>query len=148
MFGETQFAPFAISHAKINRSTSFTVDAGSLAANNEFAIQDSYIIAPSLSSVVDGTSVKVTVAVREGADDEGLIIQAKVPTAQPLTLGPKIASAQIALKKAATTKGPAGFALWEGSVGVDRPTGAVSVRLVRDGETLDTLLLDGGIAGW
>ncbi|KAI1368881.1 heme peroxidase [Xylaria arbuscula] len=173
VFGETQYAPFAIAHAKIARSTSFTVDvnvdvdAGSSlpanthanvnanADNNEFAIQDSYIIAPSLSSVVvddDGPSVKVTVAVREGADDTGLSVVATVPTAQPLTLGPKMVSAEITLTKATTAamaaSAPAGFALWEGSVDIEQPTGAVSMRLVRDGETLDTLLLGGGIAGW
>ncbi|KAI0517284.1 heme peroxidase [Xylaria bambusicola] len=153
IFGETQFAPFVIAHSKIDRSTSFTVDADGLNtdnANNEFAIQDSYLIIPSLSSVIGGSSVKVTVAMRDDANnDTELSVLATVPTAQPLTLGPKMVSAKIALERiAATASGPNGFTLWEGSTDIDRPTGAVSVRLVRDGETLDTLLLDGGVAGW
>ncbi|KAK5632430.1 hypothetical protein RRF57_008144 [Xylaria bambusicola] len=151
IFGEMQFAPFAIAHSKIDGSSSFTVDVGELSTDdNEFAIRDSYIIIPSLSSVISGSSVKVTVAVRDSAnDDTKSSVLATVPTAQPLTLGPKMVSSKIALEKVvAKTGGLAGFTLWEGSADIDQPTGAVSVRLVRDGEMLDTLLLDGGVAGW
>ncbi|KAI1281712.1 heme peroxidase [Xylaria sp. FL0933] len=144
VFGETQFAPFAIAHSKIHKSTSFSVVALGLETNH-FEIQDDYTIVPSLSSA-EGASVKVTIAVRDGADDAGLSALATVPTLQPLTLGPKMTSAEIELTKGAA--GPSGFRLWQGDATVEKPTGAVSVRLVRDGETLDTLLLDAGIAGW
>ncbi|KAI0428750.1 heme peroxidase [Xylaria sp. FL1042] len=144
VFGATQFASFAIAHSKIAGSTSFSIVAVGLEAN-QFGIQDSYAIVPSLSSA-EGTSVKVTIALRDGADDAGLSAQVTVPTLQPLTLGPKMTSAVIELTKGAA--GPSGFTLWQGDAIVEQPTGAVSVRLVRDGETLDTLLLDGGIAGW
>ncbi|KAI1426306.1 heme peroxidase [Xylaria sp. FL1777] len=145
VYGVTYFAPFAIAHSKIAGSTSFTVvTTGGLAAS-KFKIQDNYAIVPSLSSA-NGASVKVTIAVQKGADDSGLSAQVTVPTAQPLTLGPKMTSAEIKLTKG--PGGPKGFTLWQGSADVEQPTGAVSVRLVRDGTTLDTLLLDGGIAGW
>lgn len=105
---------------------------------------------PSLSSV-NGTVVNLTVAVREGAADSGLSARVTVPAAQPLTLGPKMTSADIKLTKK-RSGGPIntrGFALWQGEADVpQQPTGAVSIRLLRDGETLDTLLLGGGVAGW
>ncbi|KAI0911759.1 heme peroxidase [Ustulina deusta] len=155
VFGETRFAHFAIDHSKIAGSSSFSVVvAGGLSGtnnndnnndNNKFEIQDDYVIAPSLSSV-EGTSVKVTIAVRKGADDSGLSARITVPTVQPLTLGPTMRSAEITLGKGAG--GPGGFTLWQGNASIEQPTGAVSVRLVRGERTLDTLLLDGGIAGW
>ncbi len=155
VFGATRFAHFAIDHSKIAGSSSFSVVvAGGLSGtnnndnnnhNSKFEIQDDYVIAPSLSSV-EGTSVKVTIAVRKGADDSGLSARITVPTVQPLTLGPTMRSAEITLEKGAG--GPGGFTLWQGNASIEQPTGAVSVRLVRGERTLDTLLLDGGIAGW
>ncbi|KAI1311710.1 heme peroxidase [Xylaria venustula] len=144
--GTTSYAPFAIPHAKLAGVSSFSVLTHNNTTSAEFAIQDDYAIAPSQSST-SGTSVKVTVAVRDGADASNLSIKLTVPTLQPLTLGPKITSAGIELAKGAGT-GPSGYTLWQGTATVERPTGAVSVRLVKDGETLDTLLLSGGVAGW
>ncbi|KAI0449173.1 heme peroxidase [Xylaria acuta] len=145
VFGETQFAPFVIDHSRIGDSSSFSIVAGGLEAK-KFNIQDSYFIVPTLSTVEGGTSVKVTIAARKGAKDSGLSARIIVPTAQPLTLGPKMSSAEIKLQK--ITGGPSGFVLWQGNADIEQPTGAVSIRLVRDGKTLDTLLLDGGVAGW
>ncbi|KAI0102417.1 heme peroxidase [Nemania sp. FL0031] len=144
VFGTTQFAPFAIDHAHISSSSSFSILGANLPAN-KFTIQDSSFIVPSLSTV-EGTSAKVTIAVKKGAKDAGLSAQITVPTAQPLTLGPKMVSTSIGLTKAAG--GPGGFTFWQGNVDIEQPTGAVSIRLVRDTETLDTLLLDAGVAGW
>ncbi|RYC61051.1 hypothetical protein CHU98_g5166 [Xylaria longipes] len=144
VFGETQFAPFVIDHSRIGGSSSFSIVAGGLEAET-FDIQDNYSIVPSLSTV-QGTSVKVTMAVREGVRDSGLSANITVPTAQPLTLGPKMNSSEIKLQK--ITGGPKGFVLWQGNADIEQLTGAVSIRLTRDGETIDTLLLDGGVAGW
>ncbi|KAI0485738.1 heme peroxidase [Xylaria cf. heliscus] len=146
VFGSTQFAPFIIDHSRISGSSSFSIVARGLEAE-KFDIQDDYSIVPSLSTVEDGgTSVKVTIAVRKGAKDSGLSARITVPTTQPLTLGPKISSAEITLRK--VSGGPSGFVLWQGNADIQQPTGAVSIRLARDGEILDTLLLDGGVAGW
>jgi hypothetical protein len=93
----------------------------------------------------------MTVAVREGdmISVGSLSGQVTVPTAQPLTLGPKMTSVGMKLEKKEGLDGfIRGFALWQGSADIEQPTGAVSVRLVGAGETLDTLLLDGGVAGW
>ncbi|KAI0192223.1 heme peroxidase [Xylaria flabelliformis] len=144
VFGETQFAPFMIDHARIGASSSFSIGAGGLAAET-FNIQDSYFIIPSLSTV-NGTSVEMTIAAKKGANDSGLSARITVPTAQPLTLGPKSSLVEIKLHR--LSGGPSGFVLWRGNTDIEQPTGAVSIRLIRDGETLDTLLLDGGVAGW
>ncbi|KAI1132648.1 heme peroxidase [Nemania abortiva] len=144
VFGTTHFAPFTVDHSRITGSSYWTTSGARLSAN-KFAIQDSYFIVPSLSTVA-GVSAKVTIAVKKGAKDSGLSANITVPTAQPLTLGPKMVSAEIKLSKVAG--GPSGFTLWQGNAAIGQPTGAVSVRLVRDAETLDTLLLDAGVAGW
>jgi hypothetical protein len=147
VFGSTQFAPFAIDHARIGSSSSFSIVSGAGPAAAKFALQDGYFIVPSLSGV-DGTAATVTVAVKNGARDAGLLSAViTVPAAQPLTLGPKMVSAAIGLTKVAG--GPSGFALWQGNADIEQPTGAVSVRLVNGNqETLDTLLMDAGVAGW
>lgn len=88
----------------------------------------------------------MTIAVRKGAKDSGLSARITVPTAQPLTLGPKLSSAETKLQR--VSGGPSGFVLWQGNADVEQPTGAVSIRLLRDGKTLDTLLLNGGVTGW
>lgn len=145
VFGSTQFAPFAIDHSRIGSSSSFSI-VGSGGPAVKFAIQGDHFIVPSLSAV-DGTSAKVTVAVRNGARDAALSALITVPTAQPLTLGPKMVSTAIGLSR--VPGGPSGFALWQGNVDIEQPTGAVSVRLVSNSkETLDTLLFDAGVAGW
>ncbi|KAI1753198.1 heme peroxidase [Xylaria castorea] len=144
VFGETQFASFVIDHSKIGGSSSFSIVIGGLEAET-FNIQDDYSIVPSLSTV-NGTSVEMTVAVKKGANGSGLSARITVPTAQPLTLGPKTSVAEIKLQK--IPGGPSGFVLWHGNADIEQPTGAVSIRLMRDGETLDTLLLDDGVAGW
>lgn len=146
IFGETQFAPFAIDHSRISGASSFSIVSGNGIPAEKFAIQDDYFVVPSLSSV-QGTVINVTIAVRKGAADSGLSAWATVPTAQPLTLGPKMTSAEMKLRKGPA--GTGGFALWQGDADIEQqPTGAVSLRLLRDRKTLDTLFLDGGVAGW
>ncbi|KAI0438704.1 heme peroxidase [Xylaria telfairii] len=145
VFGETQFAPFAIDHSRIGGSSSFSIVAGGL-GTKKFDIQDDYFIVPSLSTVEGDTLVKATIAVRKGAKDSGLSARITVPTAQLLTLGPKLSSAAIELQR--VPGGPSGFVLWQGNADVEQPTGAVSIRLLREGNTLDTLLLNGGVTGW
>ncbi|KAI0407977.1 heme peroxidase [Xylaria palmicola] len=144
VFGETQFARFAIDRSRISGASSFSVAAEGLQPQ-KFDLQDDHFIVPSLTAI-RGASVTVTIAVRTGTPASGLSADIAVPVAQPLTLGPKVRSAEVKLEKGPA--GPRGFALWQGTIDVEQPTGAVSIRLVRDGKTLDTILLSGGVAGW
>ncbi|RWA03759.1 hypothetical protein EKO27_g11346, partial [Xylaria grammica] len=157
VYGTAYYGSFTAPHTSVSNATSFRVLTAQIppstapSSSSSFAIQSTYAILPSqttFSSSSNGT-INLTIAVRAGAATTDLSARITVPVAQPLTLGPKLRTAEVKLEKGGEGEEPGGYTLWRGGVTVEEaPTGAVSVRLVRGGETLDTLLLDVGVAGW
>ncbi|KAI0414045.1 heme peroxidase [Xylaria grammica] len=155
--GTAYYGSFTALHTSISNATSFRVLTAQIPpstapSSSSFAIQSTYAILPSQTTFSPSSStINLTVAVRAGAATTDLSAHITAPVAQPLTLGPGLRAAEVELEKGGEGEeaGPSGYALWRGSVDLEEaPTGAVSVRLVRGGETLDTLLLDAGVAGW
>lgn len=164
VFGKTRYAPFTIDREKVVGSASFTITTAAGAVET-FSIRDDYFIVPSQTTISStggaSSQVSVTIAVRDGMEMSNLSVRIATPITQPLTLGPRIEVTSVELepveKEGERENSPVvGFALLRASVDVDeRPVGAVSLRLVRGGgaekeeeETLDTLLLGAGVAGW
>ncbi|KAI1330774.1 heme peroxidase [Xylariaceae sp. FL0255] len=146
-FGSTTLATFLINRAKIAGSLSFTVLVSG-AKKATFDIQDGIFIIPSMTTAT-GVETSVTVAVAKSLNISALSAQVAVPMLQPLTLGPKINTLDVELESAEELLSVLGdYELWKGSIDISQPTGAVNVRVISGGQTLDSLLVNSGVAGW
>jgi len=146
IFGTTTYFPFSVSNTAALTS-SITVSGSAIPATT-FSLPTQAAIIPSLTTVT-GSIVNATVAVLQGSCSD-YSVQIAAPVVQAFTLAPKIVSSTLMVKQlglqgwSGIQGGLCGGVLDLGSV----PTGLVSVRVVKQGNVLDTLMVSGGLAGW
>lgn len=146
IFGNTTFFPFSIS-GKDTLTSSFTVSGPSIPAKT-FQLPTQAAVIPSLTSLT-GSSLNATVAILQGKCSD-YSVEVAAPVKQLLTLAPRITAATLTLRSL-------GLSGWSGVQGGlcggavdlgDVPTGLVSVKVSKQGKLLDTLMVNGGNAGW
>jgi hypothetical protein len=96
---------------------------------------------------LSGTTLNTTIAISAGRSCNDLTVEIAAPLTQPGTLAPLTSRKSIVANK--EVKGIDGFAFCQaGAVLEDVPTGLVSIKVIVQGSVADTLLVNGGRAGW
>lgn len=140
-YGITSYFPFSLAGFD-PQSTRFVVSGPGIQSET-FAVQTNAFVVPSLTTAA-GRVINASIAVL--ADFAPYSVQLSAPVPQQGTLGPKIVETSMAMAGAGQT---AGFGLWQGAVMLDQtPTGLVGVKIMRDGDVVDMLMVNAGAAGW
>ena len=145
-YGITTYFPFSLSGPAIQNATSFSVQAPNV-PEQTFRIDSQAFVVPSLT-VLSGTALNATIALcSKFTSCEDLTVHIAAPLEQHGTLAPKINGMDLVVSKA--TKKKRVCTLCRGQVILqDVPTGLVTVEALLDGKVVDTLLVNGGQAGW
>jgi hypothetical protein len=145
VFGRTTYFPFLISGPGLRNATSFSVT-GSTISEHTFSYDRKVFIVPS-STTLEGDTVDATVAIPTSQACDEYKLKLSSPFRQQGTLAPKMSDMDVELDEA--TGSGANYTLCRG-VGVlgDVPTGLVTVKIFDGEEVVDTLLVNGGNAGW
>ncbi|RMZ68046.1 WSC domain-containing [Pyrenophora seminiperda CCB06] len=143
-YGVTTYFPFSLSKSSIKKVTSFSVSGAGV--QQKFPIGSPSFVVPSLTAL-EGKSVNVTVAVPASDLCDELTVRIAAPFPQPGTLAPKVDEKIVSVSQA--IKKSDGYKLCVGTELLDKlPTGLLVVRALKGQTIVDTLLVDGGMAGW
>jgi hypothetical protein len=146
VFGRTIYFPFSLAGAILRNATSFSVTGASI-SDHVFQYDSRVFIVPSLTAL-EGSTIIATVAVPPSQTCEDLTLKVSAPLTQQGTLAPKMSEMTVKLQGA--TGGDINdyrFCRGVGGLG-GVPTGLVTVKALLGGEIADTLLVNGGNAGW
>jgi hypothetical protein len=136
------YFPFTTSGAHIRDADSFSVVTAS-EEEHSYNITSHTFVVPSWTTL-SSTALNVTVA---SSSCDGLEVQVAAPFTQMGTLAPRIKDSGVAVRQVAGDVD--GYAICNGLLGLDHvPTGLVAVKAVVGGEVVDTLMVNGGAAGW
>ena len=137
----TRYYSFSLTGPILANATSFSV------ADHVFQYSSRLFIIPSLTALEDST-ITATVAVPPSQACEDLTLKISVPFTQQGTLAPKISEMVVELK-GVTGSGNDEYRFCRG-VGVlgGIPTGLITVKALLGAEVADTLMVNGGAAGW
>jgi hypothetical protein len=145
MYGTTTYFPFSIAALSIRNATSFSITAPSI-SKQRFPITSQIFVVPSLTTL-SGRTLNATVAISASISCDNLAVRIAAPFTQPGTLAPKISDMELEL--GVLTGQADGYGLCHGVRGLDDvPTGAVTIKVSTGGHVVDTLLVNGGAAGW
>ncbi|KAI4652667.1 uncharacterized protein J4E79_008974 [Alternaria viburni] len=137
-YGTTTYFPFSLSGPAIQNATSFAIQAPE-APEQTFRIDSQTFVVPSLTDL-SGTALNATIALcTRFTSCEDLTVHIAAPLEQHGTLAPKINGMNLVVSKATKKKRV---------ILQDVPTGLVTVEALLDGKVVDTLLVNGGQAGW
>ena len=143
-YGISMYFPFSLSGPSIRNATSFSVSGAGV--QQKFSISSQAFVVPSLT-VLEGNLVNVTVAISLSNSCDDLTVRITAPFTQPGTLAPKMSEKHISVS--AGTKEADGYKLCATSDVLDKmPTGLLTVKALIGETIVDTLLVDGGMAGW
>jgi hypothetical protein len=142
---DTTHFPFLISGPRLRNATFFSIT-GSTISEQTFSYDSNVYVVPSLTTL-EGTTFDTTVAIPASQACEKYKLKLSSPFRQQGTLAPKMSEMDIEVDEA--TGSGAGYRFCRG-VGVlnDVPTGLVTVKILDGEEVVDTLLVNGGNAGW
>jgi hypothetical protein len=139
-YGTATYYPFSISGGVARNATSFSIQGKS------FSIQSEVFISPSDTSI-SGDTLNVSVAVLPTTGCEDVKAEVAVPVTQQGTLAPKIITQDLSVTD--TAKNLDGYNICKGATRLAQvPRGAVTVKILKDAETVDTFLVSGPAAGW
>lgn len=145
IYGTTSYFPFSLSGPTIRDATSFLVYGPGI-SESTFPITSQAFFVPSLTAL-EGSSINVTIAITESKSCSDLAVRLAAPFVQHDTLAPKMHETSIAVGKATAVLDD--YTLCHGlTVLQDVPTGLVGAEALIGGEVLDTLMVNGGMAGW
>jgi hypothetical protein len=145
VYGTTSYFPFSLSGPSIRNSTSFSITAPSI-SKQSFPITSQIFVVPSLTTI-SGSTLNTTVAVPASSSCDDLAVRIAAPFTQPRTLAPKIGDMEIDLGVLSGQKDGYTFCHGVRELG-NVPTGMVTIKLSAGGHVIDTLLVNGGVAGW
>jgi hypothetical protein len=145
VFGRTTYFSFALSGPTIRNATSFTVSDGSI-SDHVFPFNSWSFIVPGSTSL-KGNAINATVAIPKLDECARFGLSISTPMTQQGTLAPRLSEMAIELK--AATGGGNDYRLCTAEVILDgMPTGFVTAKLLNEDKVVDTMLLNGGNAGW
>jgi hypothetical protein len=143
-YGVTTYFPFSLSGPLIQNATSFSVSGAGI--QQDFDISSRVFVVPSLTAL-ESKTVNVTVAVSASSSCEDLTVRIAAPFTQPGTLAPKLSQKEVAVSALPGVLD--GYKLCSSNSVLDAvPTGLLTVEALLGGKVVDTLLVDGGRAGW
>ena len=143
-YGVATYFPFSLSGASIHNATSFSLSGAGI--QQEFQISSQRFVVPSLTAL-EGKSVNVTVAISVLDSCDDLTVRIAAPFTQPGTLAPKVDEKHVSMSSA--TKEADEYKLCVGTELLDKfPTGLLIVEVLVGETIVDSLLVDGGMAGW
>jgi hypothetical protein len=127
----------------IRNATSFSV------AGQSFPIHSEIFTIPSLTALSKGV-LTTTIAIALSRSCGDFAVEIAAPFSQASSLAPKIHIKEVGpgalVRKAGVFDN---YALCETSWQMDdSSTGAIAVKVLVGGKVVDTLLVDGGVAGW
>ncbi|KAF2109397.1 heme peroxidase [Lophiotrema nucula] len=138
-YGTTTYFPFSIDDPSIGKAKSFSI------AGQTFSLQGESFIVPS-TSTLSGTTLNIIVAIQQSRPCNDFTLETASPEVRQGTLAPRIVEGTAAFQKA---PGLSGYQLCQSVAQLDQEsTGLVSVKLLESGVLVDTLLVNGGKAGW
>jgi hypothetical protein len=144
-YGTTSYFPFSLSGPSIRNTTSFSVYGPSI-SEQTFQIVSEMFLVPSLTAL-RSSSINVTIAMANLQSCSDSTVLAAAPFAQPGTLAPRMS--EISMSTGEATAVLDGYTLCQSlAVLQDVPTGLVRVQASVGREAVDTLLINGGTAGW
>jgi hypothetical protein len=144
-FGILTYFPFSVAGAHMGNATSFSISTA-LAVVQSFAITSQTFVVPSLTTLL-GKTLNATIAIAASRSCDDVRVQVAAPFPQIGTLAPKINEKEISVSQLADRMD--GYALCHGLVELEKvPTGSVTLKAVLGGDAVDTLLVNGGAAGW
>ncbi|KAK1910799.1 hypothetical protein P3342_008679 [Pyrenophora teres f. teres] len=143
-YGVTTYFPFSVSGASTRNVTSFSVSGSGV--QQTFPISSQSFVVPSLTSL-ERTSLNVTVAISASSSCDDLTVHIAAPFPQLGTLAPKMREDHISMS--AAEKEFDGYKLCMGTELLDKsPTGLLIVEALIRETIVDSLLVNGGMAGW
>jgi hypothetical protein len=143
--GRTSYFPFSLSGPRVRNATYFSVS-GSTIAEHVFQYDSRIFIVPSLTSL-EGNTVNTTIAVLKLDDCQKFKLSISTPLAQQGTLAPKMNEMFVELKEGEDSGNDYRICTAVGILdGVS--TGLVTVKVLDGEKVVDTLLVNGGNAGW
>jgi hypothetical protein len=144
-YGGTNYFPFETVGVHLRNATSFAVRA-SATATQTFPISSYTFIIPILTTL-SGSTVNISIAIKPSRSCEEFAVEVAAPFAQAGTLAPKIRKDTISLGQ--TENAIDGYDICHEILELNHvPTGLTIVTVAEGGKTIDTLLLNGGSAGW
>jgi hypothetical protein len=144
-YGGTRYFPFETVGVHLGNATSFSVKSPASAVQI-FVISSHTFIIPSLTTLSDSV-VNIAVASKPSRSCANFAVEIAVPYSQPGTLAPKITKDRVSLSQ--TKDDIDGYVICYGVLDLKHvPTGMTIVTVAEGGTTIDTLLLNGGTAGW
>jgi hypothetical protein len=145
VFGRTIYFPFSLSGPSIRNASSFSVSSSTI-SEHVFQYDSQTFIVPSLTSF-KANVINSTVAISKLNDCQKFKLSISAPLTQQGTLAPKLSETFVELKGA--TGSGKDYRVCS-AVGVLHgvPTGLVTVKLLVGENVVDTLLINGGNAGW
>ena len=145
-YGTTTYFPFSLSGPAIQNATSFYVQSSKV-PEQTFRIDSQAFVVPSLT-VLSDTALNTTIALcTRFRSCEDLAVHIVAPLTQHGTLAPKMNGMDIVVSKAIEEKRVCTLCRGQ-AILQDVLTGLVTVEALLDGKVVDTLLVNGGQAGW
>jgi hypothetical protein len=144
-YGTTTYFPFESTREGVGNASTFEIT-GDIAQKRSFAISSEIFVVPSLTSL-SGTTLNATIAISAGRSCNDLKFEIAAPLTQLGTLAPLTSRKTVVVDR--EVEGMDGFAFCQVvAVLEDVPTGLVSIKVIVQGSVADTLLVNGGKAGW
>jgi hypothetical protein len=145
VFGTTTYFPFSLSGSTIWNTTSFTVS-GSTISEHVFQHDSRIFIVPSMTYLND-ENINATIAISKLDNCTKFKLSISTSSTQQGTLAPKMSKQVVELKEAAGSGNDYRVCTAE-SVLKGVPTGLVTLNVLAGEKVVDTLLVNGGNAGW
>jgi hypothetical protein len=144
-YGITSYFPFSLSGPTTRNGTSFSVY-GPDVPEEVFRLTGRVFVVPSLTAV-RGASINVTIARNDLESCDGIAVRLVAPFKQHGTLAPITSKTNMTVAQATAVLDE--YTLCQGLVDLqDVPTGLVTIEAYMGGRVVDTLLINGGMAGW
>jgi hypothetical protein len=144
-YGITSYYPLSLSGRTVRNATSFSVYGPSI-SQQAFSTTSQVFIVPSMTAL-RGSSIRVTIAIGNTKSCEDLTVLITAPFAQHGTLAPKMSETGMVMSMATAVLDE--YILCQSpAVLQDIPTGLVRVQALVGEKPVDTLLINGGMAGW
>jgi hypothetical protein len=144
-YGDTTYFPFETIGDHLRNATSISVRASGIPTQT-FPISSQTLIVPSLTTL-SGSTVNITIAITPPRSCEDLVVEVAAPFSQAETLAPKIKKDTVLLGQIENKIHEYGFC--HGVLELKGiPTGMIIVTIAELEKSIDTLLLNGGAAGW
>jgi hypothetical protein len=145
VFGRTTYFQFSLSGPIVRNATFFSVS-GSTIPEHVFQYDSRTFIVPSLTSL-KGNTVNTTIGISGHDDCQKFKLSISAPLTQQGTLAPKIHEMSLELEEAESSGNDHRVCTTVGTLD-DVPTGLVTVKVLDGEKVVDTLLINGGNAGW